>query len=290
MTPWVGDYSWGRPDLHRLHDAGCVGVIRYLGPGNGGRDVTRDEVARIHDAGLALGVVWETTTTAALAGWQAGWHDFDAANRYADSVGLPDDTPIAYAVDTDVTVEQARGPIAETFHGVIARGAHRPVRPYGEAVVLDVLCGELKLMPCGWQCAAWSLGFKSPHRCLYQTWPPVMNATVDHNDMGPRECDLLWHPTLPIISCPPMEDDVTPEDKAEIINGVIARLDSSTADQTATLGQWLGDSRHYDETVVLKVGVNMASLIHDDLSAVLVALGKDPLPAFTVNRDAPPTP
>lgn len=211
---WVGDYSWARPKPAALVDAGCVGVIRYLGPGNKGRDIMPPERDALHGAGLGIGLVWETTTTAALAGWQAGWSDFAAANRYADALGVPADHPIFFAVDTDVTPAQARGPVADTLRGAM-KASKRPVRPYGEFDVLEVLCGELRLVPCGWQCAAWSGGRKSVYRCMYQKWPPVMDDTVDHNDIGPMPNDFLWHPDKPferrhveaMAATVPQEDD-----------------------------------------------------------------------------------
>lgn len=192
---WVGDYSWSRPNLQAMKDAGCIGVVRYLGPGNGGRDITAAEVRRIHDAGLGLGLVWETTTTAALAGFKAGWHDFDQANHYADRIGWPSKHPVFYAVDTDTDVAQARGPVADTLHGALSVGGH-PMRPYGEADILDVICGELSLAPCGWQCMAWSRGRLSRYRCMYQLYPPVMAGAVDKNELGPMPTDFLWHPDI----------------------------------------------------------------------------------------------
>ena len=194
--PWVADYSWARPHPEDLHDYGCIGVVRYIGPGNRGRDISREEMRRLHDHGLGVGLVWETTTTAALAGWQAGAFDFEAANRWADSIDFPAHLPVFYAVDTDVTPAQVRGPIADTFHGALSRSSLRPCRPYGEADVLDILIGELELMDCGWQCYAWSRGRRSEHRCMFQNYPPIMDMTVDVNELGPMPCDFLWHPTI----------------------------------------------------------------------------------------------
>lgn len=192
---YVADYSWARPSPLSLISNNFIGALRYIGPGNNGRDVTSGEIKRLHDAGLGVGLVWETTTTAALAGFNAGMGDAAAANRYADSVGFPDHLPIFIAVDTDVTPNQIRTSVADTFRGAI-RDSKRPIRPYGEADVLDILCGELKLMPCGWQCAAWSFGKKSSYRCMFQTWPPIMNQSVDLNELGPMPLDFLWHPSI----------------------------------------------------------------------------------------------
>lgn len=264
---WVGDYSWSRPSPEALTDAGCIGVVRYLGPGNRGRDVTAGEVRALHAGGLGLGLVWETTTTAALAGFQAGWADVAAANRYADALGYPDHLPVFYAVDTDVTPAQVRGPVADTFRGAI-RASRRPVRPYGEADVLNILCGELGLMPCGWQCAAWSAGRRSPYRCMFQTWPPAMGATVDVNELGPMPTDFLWHPTITYAT--PLEhgDELDMAD----IEAVIA-ADTQNAENVAKVVREMAAAVRED---LAHIQDNLAAVVRgtsaDELAAVLVAL------------------
>lgn len=207
MDRWVADYSWARPGARRLADAGCIGSMRYLGPGTKGRDVTDAEIAEHHDTGLGVGFVWETTSTAALGGFKAGRYDFEQANRWADARGVPGHLPMFFAVDTDVTVAQARGPIADTFHGAQSHGGLRPCRPYGEADVLRVLCGEMAIAPCGWQCYAWSGGVRSPYRCLFQWWPPIWNGTVDRNELGPHPIDFLWHPDIAYGPAPEHVED-----------------------------------------------------------------------------------
>lgn len=233
---WVGDYSWARPSPRSLADAGCIGVVRYLGPGNGGRDLSKAEMSALHAAGLGVGVVWETTTTAALAGFKAGMGDIEAANRWADANDVPEHLPIFVAVDTDVTPDQVRGPVADTFHGALQRSG-RPVRPYGEADVLDILCGELGLMPCGWQCMAWSRGRLSALRCLYQLYPPVMGGQVDKNELGPMPTDFLWHPDIAFAA--PLEhgDALDMADPKDIIDPIANKLDL----QFAKLGLDLAD-------------------------------------------------
>jgi hypothetical protein len=264
---WVGDYSWARPSPLTLAAGGCVGVIRYLGPGNGGRDVTTAEMAVLHAAGLGLGLVWETTTTAALAGFQAGWADVDKANRYADALGYPGHLPIFYAVDTDVTPAQVRGPVADTFRGAI-KASKRPVRPYGEADVLDILCGELGLMPCGWQCAAWSRGRMSSYRCMYQTWPPVMNQTVDRNELGPMPTDFLWHPDIPFDA--PLEhgDEVDMVTPAEIIDPIVEHLAALAFD----LAGKTEAARVSIEQAQINIQDNLAALIREQAGSTREAL------------------
>jgi len=198
---YIADYSWARPSAAAMKELGIIGVIRYLGPGNRGRDITAAEVAQLHRDGLGVGLVWETTTHAALAGWQAGHADLTAANRHADALGYPAHMPLFYACDTDVTPHQIRGPVADTFRGAI-QASRRPVRPYGEADVLDILCGEMGLMPCGWQCMAWSRGRMSPHRCMYQLYPPALGDQIDLNEIGPHPTDFLWHPSIPFDTTP----------------------------------------------------------------------------------------
>lgn len=272
---WVGDYSWSRPAPDVLHDAGCIGVVRYLGPGNHGRDVTAGEVRALHAAGLGVGLVWETTTTAALAGFRAGMGDVDAANRDADAIGAPDWLPIFLAVDTDVTPAQVRGPVADTFHGALQR-SDRPVRPYGEADVLDILCGELGLMPCGWQCAAWSLGRRSMYRCMFQTWPPIMSATVDVNELGPMPTDFLWHPTITFAT--PLEhgDELDMATPAEVIGPIIA-ADTQNAENVAGEVRREADQTRRDVIgAIQSIEANLAGVVRgasaEELAAVLAQL------------------
>lgn len=200
---------------------GCVGVVRYVGPGNRGRDVTGAERDRLHADGLGLGLVWETTATAALAGWAAGRYDFEAANRWADLLRFPADRPIFYAVDTDVTPAQVAGPIADTFAGAISNPNLRPCRPYGEADVIDGLV-TLGVVDCGWQCYAWSHARRSAHRCLFQRYPPIMDSTVDYNELGPLPTDFLWHPDITYAPAAPTTKDWLDMTTLDELRAVIA--------------------------------------------------------------------
>lgn len=227
--PFVADYSWARPAPSALQASDFIGAVRYLGPGNGGRDITASELRTLHDAGLGVGFVWETSTTASLAGNTAGRSDAAKANHYADALGVPDWVPIFMTVDTDVSTGQIRGPIADYFRGAVAV-SKRPIRPYGEADLLDILCGELRLMDCGWQTAAWSQGKLSNYRCMRQRWPPIMNNTVDVNDLGPMPTDFLWHPQQAFDtkewSDMATEDEVRALVREEIGTGVSAVIDA----------------------------------------------------------------
>lgn len=281
----IADYSWARPTPAALKAAGYIGVIRYVGPGNRGRDVTRDEIHRLHLGGLGVGLVWETTTTAALAGWQAGYADVERANHYADRHGYPDHLPIFYAVDTDVSPAAIRGPVADTFRGAI-RASKRPVRPYGECDVLDILCGELKLMDCGWQCMAWSRGRLSPYRCMYQLYPPRMDGQVDANEIGPMPLDFLWHPHIEYGHVAHEEDDMpyTETQLRDIAKGAVIEV---MQDSVVGLAEAIAEVRAKQDAAdqaLLRIALTLARMGHEDAQAIaqLVAPGTT-LPIPSVN-------
>jgi hypothetical protein len=104
-------------------------------------------------AGYAGSQSWKAFTPAMLAKWVTPEHPFAIAAMYegtgrealgADSaatgaqharaaraawraLGMPDTAAIAYAVDTDVTMAQVRGPIAAYFRAVAAADTCRPL-------------------------------------------------------------------------------------------------------------------------------------------------------------------
>lgn len=262
----VADYSWSRPSPQALKDNGFIGVVRYLGPGNGGRDISQAEMDALHAAGLGVGFVWETTATAALAGYAPTGNAAALANQYLDALGVPDWVPFFIAVDTDVTPDQVRGPVADSFRGAIAR-SKRPVRPYGEADVLDILCGELGLMPCGWQCMAWSRGHMSDYRCMYQVYPPVMGGAVDSNELGPKPTDFLWHPTIP-FDAPITGDELDVAAKDEIIDAIV-NVQNNLAGVTRGVGEDIKTEIRAQVAAEIDALVNVQGNLANVVTAVL---------------------
>jgi hypothetical protein len=201
--PAVIDYSYGRPSMQSIKDYGAKGVMRYLG--NDGRCIFASERDQLLGAGLGIGLIWETTAARPLDGWQAGVDDAHSANYYADQLGAPN-TPIYYAVDFQPTTSQLNGPVSDYFGGVMSV-AGRPVRAYGCAAVVHRLCGDLRLFPDAWQCAAWSYpgtapgtpiydgGYNlvmSPYASFLQNIGYVLNDSSDHNSLITTDCSWMW--------------------------------------------------------------------------------------------------
>jgi hypothetical protein len=189
----VLDYSWARPSPESCADwPGCVGVMRYVGPGNNGRDITRAELESLWAVGLGVGLVYESTANRALSGYAGGCEDGDKAAMYAHQLGWPD-LPVYFACDCDVSTGQAYGAVLDYFTGTMGQAFDS--RAYGEADVLDAVAVNLGFRH-GWQPAAssWSDGRTSVHASMLQRWPYVMDNQCDNNDVtcGADQIDWLW--------------------------------------------------------------------------------------------------
>ncbi|WP_067458214.1 DUF1906 domain-containing protein [Actinomadura macra] len=156
MAVFGVDYAWGRPGVAALKRAGAKFVCRYLSHDTTGKNLTRDEANELSAAGLWLVVVWESTASRALDGREAGEDDARAAAGQAESLGMPDDRPIYFAVDFDATSEQQRAINAylDGAASVIGRervglyAGHGPIKRAFDA-------GKITY---GWQTYAWSGG------------------------------------------------------------------------------------------------------------------------------------
>ncbi len=231
--PAAIDYSWGRPTPRQIRDSGYLGAFRYLGgdsedfTGHQGRDISKAELNALINERLLVGFVWETSANRVLSGRAGGVEDGQKANWYMDALGIPRSVPvIGVTVDFDAHHDQLISPIAEYARGMKASSA-REVYPYGSYNTLEVLCGELKLFPCGWQCAAWSgngtgsggfIGGRrlSRYACMYQDVGYVLSDTSDHNiilmtDMIKR---LAWNPLLTVNPQAQQKDE---DDMASVV-------------------------------------------------------------------------
>lgn len=193
MTTHILDYSWSRPSPQSIVDYPAIGVMRYVGPGNNGRDITTGELASLHDAGLGVGLVYESSANRALSGYDGGCYDAGQAAYYANRLGWPAGLPIYFACDCDVTTSDAYGKVLEYFRGCTT--GQFPARAYGEADVLDATAQNLGFRH-GWQPAstAWSGGRISANASMLQQWPYVMNDQCDDNHVVcPTDAiDWLW--------------------------------------------------------------------------------------------------
>jgi hypothetical protein len=166
------DYSWSRPSPATIAAAGYAGALRYLSGGTS-KDLTPAEAAGLHAAGLAIGLVWETSAGRAGQGFAAGVVDAHAAEQQAAGLGYPSSCVIFYAVDFAALPPL----VAPYFAGVMSVSTH-PVGVYGSADVVDGIPAPFK-----WQTAAWSGGRHSTQAHLYQRVGGTTIPGTDVNDL-----------------------------------------------------------------------------------------------------------
>jgi hypothetical protein len=186
------DYSYARPSPQSIVDAGYVAVMRYLG--NDSRCITPGERDALLNAGLGIGLIWETEADRVLGGGPAGDADARAANGYADQLGAPGWVPIYYCTDFHASSSQINGVICDYYRAACNVGG-RFVRVYGGAPVIDHMHTKLGCQ-AGWQAAAasWSDYRTSPHAAMHQQVEFVLNNTCDANTVlcDDSAIDWLW--------------------------------------------------------------------------------------------------
>lgn len=159
MVTWIEgiDAAWGRPTPAQMIAAGKHFIVGYVSR-DPAKNLTRAECTAYLDAGIAVGLVWETTSDRALAGAGAGTGDGLQARSQARALGFPDNRPIFTAVDFDATATQLSGPVrqyliafADAVGGVALAGVYG-----GLATVRYAL--NTMIVGWGWQTYAWSQG------------------------------------------------------------------------------------------------------------------------------------
>jgi hypothetical protein len=227
----VFDYSFERP---ALGDLGNVGVMRYFANDNQfthGKILRSDELTRLHNAGLRVGLVWEHGKD------QQTW-DGREANRLADELGIPTWVPIYYALDL------APGNFAVIGAALDALPGPRPKGLYGGGPIVKWAL-DTGRVTFGWiaNAADWSgvdtdHGHRPPLEVradMRATAPNAHLLQLRHED-GPQlagtDTNVVmnpnwggWHPTM---TQPPLEEEpvnagtmVTPMDPKHPHHGEI---------------------------------------------------------------------
>lgn len=151
------DAAWGRPTPAQLTAAGKHFIIGYVSH-DAAKNLSKANCAAYLAAGIAVGLVWETTSDRALYGAKAGGLDGRQARDQARALGFPDRLPIFAAVDFLASVAQLAGPVREYLAAFAAGvGGVDLAGVYGG---LDTVRYALntKLVDWGWQTYAWSGG------------------------------------------------------------------------------------------------------------------------------------
>jgi hypothetical protein len=169
------DCSYSKPGWMEMRAAGYTFMLGYVSP-NPAKNLSASNFYDYHvRAGMAVGLVWESTIGRALQGSAAGTADGKAAELQANTIGYPTDAVIFFAVDQDTT--SASYAAIQSYANSFNLNTRRPVGIYGEADVVDhFVTPGVQPVRYGWQTAAWSAGRLSGKAGLYQRtghpgWP-----------------------------------------------------------------------------------------------------------------------
>lgn len=138
----------------KLRENGVSFVCRYIGPESWGKTITRDEVAILHDAGLAILLCFETSAARMRGGARAGAEDGFVARQAAEELGCPSGTVIFFAADWDV--QPGELPACEAYLRTAGYNTEQfGVGCYGGERVTSTM-SERGACYYFWQCCAWS--------------------------------------------------------------------------------------------------------------------------------------
>ena len=151
------DYAWGKLNIAEAKKAGVHFVCRYVSTPGNSKNISRDEAAALHKAGIDIVIVFETIAKRALNGSGAGHVDAISARKQVLAAGLPASTPIYFAVDFDATPQQQPTINAYLKSAAEALGGRSFAGVYGGYWVVKRAL-DAGVVKYGWQTYAWSGG------------------------------------------------------------------------------------------------------------------------------------
>lgn len=161
------DYSAAAISAAALRAVGVTTVMRYVSTAGNGKNVTKAEYAELTAAGIAVGLVYETTGQWMLGGYSAGLAAARSARAQATAVGYPATHRIWYAADFDAVAAQITT-VLDCLHGCAdAEGSKNLVAAYGDFDVCNAAVAAGFAAP--WQTDAWSSGRWCTAAVLRQT-------------------------------------------------------------------------------------------------------------------------
>jgi hypothetical protein len=171
----------------KVRAAGYHFVCRYLS-NDPSKNVTREELGRIHAAGMRLVLVWESTGGAAKGGHGLGVLEATKARAQATALGVPANIPIYYAVDFDTAGHP--GQLDGYADGWKSVATYALTGAYGGYEAIRYLI-DTKRISWAWQTYAWSGGKWDPRAHLRQT----QNGVNIPGSTGKwADIDLAVHP------------------------------------------------------------------------------------------------
>lgn len=212
------DYSAGRIAPAALLAAGCTTVFRYVSTPGNPKNITVSELAELEAAGIGVGLVYETTATWMLGGYNAGVAAAKSARAQATAAGYGPGARIWYAADFDATPAQV-ATIIDCLHGCAdAEGSASLVSLYGGLAAIKAAANAGFTAP--WQTVAWSGGVWDSRAMIRQTGKQqtVGGVSVDINTITTADLGQ-WTGV-----------DMTPEQAAQLanINAVLCLGGAST--------------------------------------------------------------
>lgn len=192
--PRVIDYAWARPTVAQLRAEGTatnpvIGIMRYLSYDTS-KNLSPAEYTTMKNAGLKVGLVWETTANRALSGYDGGLADARKATEQANALSFPG--AIYFAVDFDATTAQM--PTVLAYLKGANAGTPKKLGVYGSYRVLQAV-GAAQAADYYWQTSAWSGTSLSPYRDLYQH---IYKSSLDVNEV----VDADWGQDFPPSTFP----------------------------------------------------------------------------------------
>lgn len=202
------DYSFGRPDPAEMARLGYRFAVRYISTRiDHPKNITADEIKRLHAAGIAVLFVWETTVTRPFDGHAAGVADGKASRAWCERLGYPTSVPVLAAVDTDVTTKTLQATLAY-LDGFAGELRPWPLGIYADTDVIEAMVGKSVL---NWKpnARAWSTKPSNLVHVQQHASTTVAGGLVDTNTaLRPFPAWLPHEAPPPPIA--PEEDDMRP--------------------------------------------------------------------------------
>jgi hypothetical protein len=172
------DYSWGRPDVTAMKNAGVYFCCRYIALPQA-KMLTLAEAQMLSDNALDVVSNYEWTKMRTRDGYDAGASDANTAVYNHQACGGPDNAPIYFSVDydSDGTADEAY------FRGAISVLGLPRVGGYGGYKCIKHLL-DVGLISWAWQTYAWSAGQWDARANIHQYLNNQMlgGAQVDYDE------------------------------------------------------------------------------------------------------------
>jgi hypothetical protein len=172
------DYSWGRPRVDALKNAGVQFVGRYACANRPGINISKSEAAALRNAGINIGIFNEHEESYMMDGHDRGVAAAQGALAVTRAAGLPDGV-VYFSVDFQTRPEHMQL-IAEFLTGASEIVGMPNTGVYGSYFTCQWVLDNT-LVRRTWQCVAWSGGKRETRA----------DAVQDryHWMLGGAECD-----------------------------------------------------------------------------------------------------